>query len=451
MGESSQAGRHRGPLRHLRDVVPLIPSNDDQLDGLESLQREQSRLAAVEIRAIVQYAGEQAIKRYALIVDAARDRRLTVEVEDAAREEIAVALRLSPDQARERIGIARLLHSALPGVLVALEEGRITYAHARILAEQVRRLDGSRLITEQHPALDSPNEAHDRARALELCQRFEEVALPIAERSTVPRTRERARVILARIDAEGAEQRRQRARGAIDVRIRPLDDGLALLEAWLPAEDAVRVHAALNSRVAASPADGHQTLGHRRAGALVEALCATGGAGGTGKVHAEIQVVIDLPSLVGLTDSVGSIACSGGPRHELTTRALRDLLANQEIDLRLRRLITDPLTGALLDRGRTAYAVSGSLRALLVARDGTCRFPGCNRSAARSEMDHAVAWDDNGATDRSNLGALCTRHHRLKTHGRWQIIASHPDGSCTWRSPSGREYWGEPPPILEPL
>lgn len=450
--------------RHLRDVVPLVPSKDAQLDSLEGLHREQGRLAAAEIRAIVQYAGEQSLRRFVLIVDAVRDRRVTVEVEDAAREEIAAALRLTPDQARERIGIARLLHSALPGALTALEEGRITYAHACILAEQARRLDGSQLITDQHPGLDSDDQAQARAHVLALCRRFSELALPVAERSTVPRTRDRARMILARIDTEAAERRRQRARGAIDVRIKPLDDGLALLEAWLPAEDAVRVHAALNSRVASSPAVGDQTLGQRRAGALVEALCGSGRSGGSGepgdpkagapatpRIRAEIQVVIDLSVLVGLNDSVGSISCSGGPRHEITPRALRDLLADPTIDVSLRRLVTDPVTGALLDRGRTAYAVSGSLRALLVARDGTCRFPGCNRTAARCEIDHAVAWDDDGPTDRSNLGALCTRHHQLKTHAQWRIIASHSDGSCTWRSPTGREYWGEPPPVLEPV
>jgi len=45
---------------------------------------------------------------------------------------------------------------------------------------------------------------------------------------------------------------------------------------------------------------------------------------------------------------------------------------------------------------------------------------------------------------------LCKHHHQLKTHAGWQIIASHPDGSCTWRSPLGRIYEHEPLELVPP-
>jgi len=79
-----------------------------------------------------------------------------------------------------------------------------------------------------------------------------------------------------------------------------------------------------------------------------------------------------------------------------------------------RRLVTDPLTGHLLDRGRRTYAIPQALR------------------------DHIVA-------SPANLGALCTRHHQLKTFGRWIISDSQADASCTWTSPQGREYEHSPP------
>ncbi|MGB4690052.1 MAG: hypothetical protein WBH16_07590, partial [Candidatus Nanopelagicales bacterium] len=44
-------------------------------------------------------------------------------------------------------------------------------------------------------------------------------------------------------------------------------------------------------------------------------------------------------------------------------------------------------------------------------------------------------------SDVGNLGALCLRHHQLKTHGGWQLTESKPDGSCTWTSPAGRTYY----------
>ena len=41
------------------------------------------------------------------------------------------------------------------------------------------------------------------------------------------------------------------------------------------------------------------------------------------------------------------------------------------------------------------------------------------------------------ATD--NLAALCRRHHRLKTHGRWRYAMTEP-GVFAWTSPLGWTY-----------
>ena len=110
----------------------------------------------------------------------------------------------------------------------------------------------------------------------------------------------------------------------------------------------------------------------------------------------------------------------------------------------MRRLVTDPTTGHLLDIGRKRYAVPDALREFIVMRDQRCRFPGCNARAANSEIDHALPWDDGGGTDRGNLGALCKRHHQVKSLGGWQIADSTEDGSCTWVSPNGNTYGHEP-------
>jgi hypothetical protein len=126
---------------------------------------------------------------------------------------------------------------------------------------------------------------------------------------------------------------------------------------------------------------------------------------------------------------------------------VRELLADPDVAVTMRRLITDPLTGHLLDLGRTRYEVPDRLREYLTIGDLTCRFPGCARKASRCQVDHADPWDDGGGTDRRNLGALCVRHHQLKTHTGWTITSSHPDGSCAWISPHAREYQHEATPI----
>jgi len=148
---------------------------------------------------------------------------------------------------------------------------------------------------------------------------------------------------------------------------------------------------------------------------------------------------------MGLADGVAGAAEIRGCG-AVSADVVRDLLADPNVAVTIRRLVTDPVTGHLLDYGRTTYDIPEQLRRYLIARDRTCRFTGCNRKADRCQIDHAIAWDDGGETSPANLGALCTRHHQLKTHGGWTISTSTKDGSCTWHSPQGRRYDHHPPP-----
>jgi hypothetical protein len=107
------------------------------------------------------------------------------------------------------------------------------------------------------------------------------------------------------------------------------------------------------------------------------------------------------------------------------------------------RVLTDPHTGAVLSVGRRRYAVPADLRTALAVRDGTCRFPGCARRAARCDVDHSTAWAAGGATAADNLAHLCRKHHRLKHLGRWQVTQRR-GGELVWQTPSGRRYHDEP-------
>lgn len=433
-------------LRSIESMPPLEAPREDRLAALASLQRESARLAAAQVRAIIDLADTATRGEILVISHTASGRETRVRIPDIVREEIALELRLTPHQAAARIGVARMLWNALPRTLAALDAGDITYEHAVVLAEQARRFEGALLLTEQHPVRDSDEEAATRAEALRQCHELEELVLPTALRSTVERTRTRARGAVIRIDAEGAEQRQRRMATGIDVRFREADDGLALMEAWLPAVDAARLQAALESRAARVHAECDATVGQRRAQALVEAVCHR--TTPASAVTAEIQVVIDLASLVGAADSPAAVSCPGGARHLVTAETIRTMLRDPDLPATMRRLVTDPQTGALVDRGRRRYQVTDSLRDYLLDRDATCRFPGCTRRASRCQIDHARPWDDGGPTDRANLGALCVRHHQLKTHAGWRITESRADGSCTWLSPGARTYAVPPTRIL---
>jgi hypothetical protein len=155
-----------------------------------------------------------------------------------------------------------------------------------------------------------------------------------------------------------------------------------------------------------------------------------------------VNVTIDLPTLLGLAENPGELAGYGA----IPASIAREIAA----DAKWKRFITEPLTGNLLDFGRESYLPPQALKDFLIARDRRCRFPGCRRSAHLSDLDHAQSWETGGETSLQNLGALCRRHHRLKTHGGWKI-ESFSDGSCTWTSPAGKTFFSPARPIDIPV
>jgi hypothetical protein len=95
------------------------------------------------------------------------------------------------------------------------------------------------------------------------------------------------------------------------------------------------------------------------------------------------------------------------------------------------------------------YTPSAALDRYVRLRDRTCRFPGCNRPAEFTDLDHRTAFAAGGRTTADNLQCLCRHHHRLKHEGGWKLHR-HPDGSQTWISPTGRRYRETSPPTDPP-
>jgi hypothetical protein len=412
-------------LANLVAIDPIKLSPSARIDYLTALERQTAWLQALMQRAIIAVAGNEP--------SIANSDDIFFGVDEAEREDVSTVLRLSAGTAQSRIDVARTLLNHLPNTCSALATGDISLAHANVIAKETAAAirDG---LTEY--------------QIFEVEQR----AIAHAEFHTPAQVANQVRTSLARIAPETFEDTVARARDTRRVSCYNDSDGMSTVVAILPAADAQVVMNAIESfirltnensdvtnrensnSVGSAFAKDTRSTDMKRADALTAIAAASLSASPVAphRRPIAINVTIDLPTLLGLAENPGQLAGYGA----IPASVARELAS----DGKWKRFITDPQTGNLLDYGRESYEPSQALKDFLIARDRTCRFPGCRRSAALSDLDHAKSWEDGGSTSPNNLGALCRRHHRLKTHDGWSVT-SNEDGSCIWVSPHGKRFF----------
>ena len=133
--------------------------------------------------------------------------------------------------------------------------------------------------------------------------------------------------------------------------------------------------------------------------------------------------------------------CARGPRpgllDDLQTRPPPARLAEL---LRRLNLTLTPIAQGGCDHAAAEdrYAPSRALRHLVRARNATCDAPGCQNTAATTDLDHTVPWP-RGLTEQCNLAPRCRTHHRAKQAPDWTVGQSAP-GVTRWTLPSGRTH-----------
>lgn len=167
-------------------------------------------------------------------------------------------------------------------------------------------------------------------------------------------------------------------------------------------------------------------------------------------IRPQVTVTVPVLTLLGITDAPATMN-GHVPIDPDTARQLTALAPS------LRRILTDPESGTVLSAGRTTYTVPADLKALVRARDTTCRFPGCTHPATHADLDHTQPWATGGTTSATNLAALCRRHHTVKHQTSWhvrQIDTTGTDdhhtgggGTLEWTSPTGRRHITAPEPV----
>jgi hypothetical protein len=432
-------------LAELAAIDPNTLPMAARIDYLTAIERQESWIQALMQRAIVAVAGR----------DSADNPDPIFGVDESEREDISTALRLSPNSAQIKIDIARALTNHLPNTCSALAVGEISSAHANAIARE---------------AVSALNRGLPDSVIFEIENR----AIAYAEFHTPSQVGNLVRKVIAQRSPEEFEDAVLSAQEERRVSCFDEPNGMSTIIALLPAHEAKVVMNALEAHIIRSVkrcaectrkasadkkvvgtvktdkcthlAGDDRSKDMLRADALA-AIASSYLAASLDEVAPHrrpltVNVTIDLPTLMGLAENPGELAGYG----PIPASIAREIAS----DARWKRFITEPLTGNLLDFGREHYEPPQALKDFLIARDRTCRFPGCRRSATLSDLDHAESWNNGGETSPDNLGALCRRHHKMKTHHGWQL-ESFADGSCMWRSPFGKEFFTPARPTHEPI
>jgi hypothetical protein len=407
-------------LGELIAINPRALSSSGRIDYLSALDRQESWMCVLKQEALVAIAGEYADE----------DGGIFGCVDDEEREDVATALRLSPTSAQSRIDVARVLVGHLPNTISALSTGEISVAHATVIARETATAIRNGLSEES-------------------IFRVEQTALAHAEFHTPGQVASKVKTTIAKLAPGEFEEIVDRARDSRRVSCYPEADGMATVIAILPAEDAQAVMKSIEAFILKrnsedAPEWSILSADMKRADALTyiasQAMSSLADEVQPHRRPITISVAIDLPTLMGLAENPGQLAGYGA----IPASVARRLAA----DGNWQRFVSDPTTGNLLDFGREKYTPPQELIDYLLARDRICRFPGCRRTGQSSDIDHAHSWETGGETNPANLGLLCRRHHRMKTHGGWSL-ESNPDGSCLWKSPQGKTFFVPSRPFLD--
>jgi hypothetical protein len=417
-------------------------SDAERVEFLRAVEELKAAGAAAQAQVTVAFEASQRAAQAAAGVPARRQGRGIVE-------QVALARRVSPDQASTCVGLAKALVE-MPHTLAALRAGRLSEWRATLLVRETACLT-----------------REGRARA------DVELAGPEAVEDLTGMGDQRlvaaAKKVAYRLEPRSVVDRARRAPDQRRVTLRPAPDTMTYLSALLPVAHGVACLAALSGAADTARASGDpRSRGQVMADALVTALTgATAGTGGTA----------DAAGAAGAADTGGAGGTGGTvPRAPgvalslvMTDRALlrgddepahligygtvpaawaRDLLRASEGQVWLRRLFTHPGSGELLDADKTARRFPRRLREVLIARDRTCRTPWCD--APIRHADHISGYALGAGTTLDDGQGLCERCNYAKQGYGW---AAQPDPhpgqrhTVTTITPTGHTYRSQAPPL----
>ncbi|PHV65220.1 HNH endonuclease signature motif containing protein [Williamsia muralis] len=420
-------------------------------EGLRTVPREENRRFAQTIADVVELATLRVQEELAISGDLDKAARIPVV-------EVSLLLDVSRTMAGIFIDNGLQLRDRFHQTRAAFEAGDIGFTHVREIVTAVQGLDD------------------------ELLDRVEPEAILIAQQglSRSVLRNELDRMVIA-VDPDGAAERRKAMEPHRDYRSSRDLNGLAHISATITAAEAAELDARITAVTGTLCTRDRRQPHQQRADAFVAVmrghthLDCTCERDQCPEKHREplpappkpiVKIHTDAATLAGLTGQVPTIDGYGVIDPALARELAADATwqglykeADQFARGRHRQPgVTAPPPGLLPPDGHgglpepplgaLTYQPSQALREAIIARDGTCRTPGCSTPASECEIDHLIPFNhadprSGGWTIEQNLGAICRPDHKRKTLGYW-MARMHADGTITWTTQYGQTFTTRP-------
>jgi hypothetical protein len=330
-------------------------------------------------------------------------------------EWLSFRIGLSPGTARDHLRVARKLDDH-PLVSEAFAKGQLSYSKVRALF---------RVATPEN----------------------EEELLVIARSCTAAQLERLVRVYRKAGRAELDTAQRQHEERYLH--LSHDEDGSLIIEGRLPPEVGAVVERALAAAESvsaetpgpAAPVRDRPTPAQRRADALglvAETALSNLGAKERGEPY---QVVVHVDAeVLASPESEGQCCVEHG--QALSAETARRIACDSAVVP-----LAEDSEGNALSVGRKSRRVSKALWRALKIRDGTCAFPGCERTGGLA-VHHVTHWANGGETSPGNCIRLCKRCHWLVHEGGFSVKGQAPD-DLVFLNPGGlplTDCW-EPPEL----
>jgi len=207
-------------------------------------------------------------------------------------------------------------------------------------------------------------------------------------------------------------------------------EGMVDVKGVLMPVDVAHVRAALEHIAGAAYADETGRPHHTRIADAFSELCQAYNSGTVTGGRERPKVMMTVPF-----ETVVERGAGRGVIIDLDATISGDAVRRMCCDAELNRVVTRGAS-TILDYGTTTRLASDSQYYALVARDGGCRWPGCERPPGWCQVHHIdEVFLEDGPTDLNKLCLNCSTHHDYVHHQGWKYVG---DADDLWiRQPNG--------------